>query len=223
MRSYSQFCPVARALDQIGDRWVLLIVRELLIRPCRFSDLRTGLAGIASNLLTERLRTLEESGVIERAELPPPAASSIYRLTERGQALLPVVVALARWGEPLLAGGQNGDHFAGRWLLMLGAAVLRDIPATDLAPLVVELRADQEPLVIEVGPEGIEVRLAGTVGPDLVIDADATTIVNLLTGAIDLVEAHRRTSVQISGEPDADSRFATLLSRMEPFHRLAGA
>ena len=216
MRSYGQFCPIARSLDLVGDRWVLLIVRELLIRPCRFSDLRHGLPGIASNLLVERLRSLEDAGIVERAELPPPAASAIYRLTARGQALLPVVLELARWGEPLLVSGQGGDHFAGRWLLMVATAGMQAIPAADLAPLVVELRTDTDPLIIEVRPDGIGVGLTSTVRPDLVVDADPVTAGGLLTGRIDLEEARQRTSVRISGDPGAAIRFGELLGRIEP-------
>ncbi len=216
MRSYGQFCPIARSLDLVGDRWVLLIVRELLIRPCRFSDLRHGLPGIASNLLVERLRALEDAGIVERAKLPAPAASAIYRLTARGQALKPVVLELARWGEPLLVSGQGGDHFAGRWLLMLATAALQAIPAGDLAPLVVELRTDTDPLVIEVGQDGTDIGLTPTVGPDLVIDADPATAGGLLTGLIDLEGARQRTSVRISGNPGAAIRFGELLGRIEP-------
>ena len=85
MRSYGQFCGLAKALDVIGDRWTLLIVRELLIRgACRYTDLRNGLPGIATNLLAERLRELEEAGVIEREEAPPPIATTLFRLTPRG-------------------------------------------------------------------------------------------------------------------------------------------
>lgn len=214
MRSYGQFCPVARTLDQIGDRWVLLIIRELLIRPSRFSDLRAGLAGIASNLLTERLRTLEETGIIERAQLPPPAASAVYRLTDRGQELLPVVVSLARWGGPLLATGQGTDHFAGRWLIMLATAVLRDVPTAGVAPLLVEFRVDDDPIVIVVGHEGIDVRTVSGADPDVVVRVDPMTAFDLLGGTIDLVDARRRPSVAITGEQDALARLEALWERL---------
>ncbi|CAA9572891.1 MAG: Transcriptional regulator, HxlR family [uncultured Thermomicrobiales bacterium] len=221
MRSYGQFCPIARSLDQVGDRWVLLIIRELLIRPCRFSDLRAGLTGIASNLLTERLRSLEESGIIERAELPPPAASSIYRLTDRGHDLLPVVVALARWGGPLLATGQGDDRFAGRWLIMLATGVLRDVPASDLGPLVVEFRVDREPIVIDVSQAGVTVEIGPGTHPDVIVRADPMTAFDLLGGTIDLAAARRRSSVEVTGERDALTRFETLCGRMTPLHQRA--
>src|SRR5919109_751412 len=103
MRSYGQRCALARALDVVGDRWTLLIVRELLIRqPCRYTDLQYGLPGIATNLLADRLRQLEENGVITREAAPPPVATTVFRLTPRGEALQPVIAALGEWGVPLL-------------------------------------------------------------------------------------------------------------------------
>jgi DNA-binding HxlR family transcriptional regulator len=96
-------CPVANALDVIGPRWTLLIVHELLTREaCRYTDLRAGLPGIATNLLATRLREMQEAGIVEREEAPPPIARTLYRLTPRGQALQPVLEELERWGVPLM-------------------------------------------------------------------------------------------------------------------------
>src|SRR5579884_3950205 len=118
MRSYGQYCAVARALDVLGDRWTLLIVRELLLRgACRYTDLRAGLPGIATNLLADRLRELEDAGVILRRELPPPVASTVFELTPRGEALKPVLSELGRWGIPLMsAGPAPDDAFRAHWL-----------------------------------------------------------------------------------------------------------
>jgi DNA-binding HxlR family transcriptional regulator len=101
-RRYEQFCPVARALDVLGGRWTLLVVRELLTGPKRYSDLRTHLPGMWSNLLAQRLRDLEHAAIVQRTELPPPAARTVYELTERGRALHGVMYELARWGLPYL-------------------------------------------------------------------------------------------------------------------------
>jgi DNA-binding HxlR family transcriptional regulator len=101
-RSYEQFCPLARALDVLGERWTLLLVRELLLGPQRFSDLRVHLPGIGPALLTQRLRDLEAAGLVQRTELPPPAARIVYELTERGRALEAVIYELARFGLPYL-------------------------------------------------------------------------------------------------------------------------
>jgi DNA-binding HxlR family transcriptional regulator len=117
-RTYGQFCPVARALDLLGERWTLLIVRELLTGPQRYSDLRDQLPGMWSNLLAQRLRDLDAAGLVQRRELPPPAARLVYELTERGRALAPVVYELARWGLELL--DEPGDDVVPRHSLALG-------------------------------------------------------------------------------------------------------
>ena len=97
-RSYGDACTIARALDVVGERWALLVVRELLLGPQRFSDVRRALPGASSNLVTDRLRELEARGVVTRRPLPPPAASTVYELTGRGRELEPVVLALGEWG-----------------------------------------------------------------------------------------------------------------------------
>src|SRR3954453_5164333 len=97
-RTYGDACGVARALDVIGDRWALLVVRELLLGPKRFTDLRAGLPGVGPDVLAQRLRDLEEAGAVERRVLAPPAGSKVYELTDRGRDLEPVILALGRWG-----------------------------------------------------------------------------------------------------------------------------
>lgn len=103
MKFYEQVCPVALALDDVGERWTLMIVRDLAMGPLRFSDLLTTNPGIGSNLLTQRLKMLVQRGIVARRTLPPPAASTVYELTDKGRDLLPVLVELARWG------AQHGD------------------------------------------------------------------------------------------------------------------
>src|SRR5216117_1868167 len=99
-RSYNQFCPLARTLDIIGERWTLLIVRELAIGPRRFKDLIDDLPGIGTNLLAARLKELERHGILGRRTLPPPAGSKVYELTERGRSLFAALIPLAQWGLP---------------------------------------------------------------------------------------------------------------------------
>src|ERR1017187_2932151 len=99
MRSYRQYCSIAKALDAVGDRWTLLIIRELLIRGgCRYTDLKNGLPGIATNLLSDRIRELEAAGLIRREDAPPPIATTLFHLTAAGAELQPVLHALGRWG-----------------------------------------------------------------------------------------------------------------------------
>src|SRR3712207_6674695 len=97
-RSYDQFCALAKALDVLGERWTLLVVRELLLGPKRYSDLLEGLPGIGTNLLATRLKTLEANGLVARRRLPAPAASTVYELTDRGRGLEPALYELMRWG-----------------------------------------------------------------------------------------------------------------------------
>src|SRR5881398_628766 len=119
MRSYGQYCSMARALDLVGDRWTLLIVRELLLQGrCRYTDLRNGLPGIATNLLVDRLRELEQAGIVERVEASPSVATAHFRLTARGQALSPVVQALGEWAGPTLGEWQPGEEFRSHWLTL---------------------------------------------------------------------------------------------------------
>jgi DNA-binding HxlR family transcriptional regulator len=109
MKRYGQYCPVAHALDLIGDRWALLVVRELMLGQRRYTDLADALPGIGTNILAARLRSLEAAGVVRRTKLPPPAAVSVYELTETGRALDDVLHSLARWGALTLGAPQADD------------------------------------------------------------------------------------------------------------------
>src|ERR1700683_4870512 len=117
MRSYGQFCSVAKALDVVGDRWTLLIIRELLLRgACRYTDLKNGLPGIATNLLADRIRELEAAGLIRREEAPPPVATTLVHLTEAGAELEPVVRALGSWGVRVMAQPADDQEFRSQWV-----------------------------------------------------------------------------------------------------------
>src|SRR5215213_1131511 len=114
-RSYAQHCTVARALDVVGERWTLLLVRELSTGPKRFKDLLGGLPGIGSNLLAGRLKALEGEGIVRRSTLPPPAGSNVYELTGLGRGLEPVIVALSRWGARLMGSPGEDDEVRAGW------------------------------------------------------------------------------------------------------------
>src|SRR5919199_3326983 len=122
---YQQYCALARALDVAGDRWTLLIVRELVPGPRRFTDLLDGLPGISRNLLTERLRALERDGVVARRDLPPPAARQVYELTEDGRDLAAAMAPLIGWGARRLGELKSSDSFRARWAAV-GMASLAD-------------------------------------------------------------------------------------------------
>jgi len=132
VKSYRQFCALARSLDVLGERWTLLVIRELLLGPRRFTDLLAGLPGIASNLLSDRLRALEAHGVIRRATLPPPAGARVYELTERGRQLRPALLALAQWGMDPIAPPHPEEHRQPAWYAVALEAAFRPELAHDV-------------------------------------------------------------------------------------------
>jgi DNA-binding HxlR family transcriptional regulator len=178
MRSYGQYCAVARALDLVGDRWTLLIVRELLLRPCRYGELQDGLPGVATNLLAERLRALEDDGLVAHDE------PGRYRLTERGQQLGAVVRELARWGALLMAEQDTSDAFRSRWLeiplaLMFGGS---DPGRPEVE---VEIRTGDEVLTLNCRAGEVQARRGVAVSPDLVLTGPPDAMVGVLSGRLD--------------------------------------
>jgi DNA-binding HxlR family transcriptional regulator len=204
MRSYGQFCALARALDVVGDRWTLLIVRELLLRPCRYTDLRDGLPGIATNLLAERLRELEAAGVVERDEPEPPVATTLYRLTQRGEQLRPVVYQLLQWGAPLMIDGAGDDEFRSRWLGVAMEALLNR-PGTTTPDVVVELDTGEEPLVVEARGGNVQARTGTTSAPDAVVHGPPDAVLGVVMGFLEAGGERART-VTIDGDPAALAR-----------------
>lgn len=132
-RTYNQYCPIAHALDLIGDRWTFLIVRDLLLGPKRFGDLAAGLPGIGTNLLTDRLRLLEQTGILQRQTLPPPAGVQVYALTAYGQELEGSINALARWGAHSLGERQQHQIISTDTVLLTARALLRSWPVSSPA------------------------------------------------------------------------------------------
>ena len=192
MRSYSQYCALAKALDVVGDRWSLLIVRELLVRPCRYSELQDGLTGIATNLLAERLRQLEGAEVISRD------ADGRYELTDWGRKLAAPVHELVRWAAPLMLGGQGTDAFRARWLelpleLMFGGI---DPGRPDLQ---IEIRTADEVLTVMSVAGSVEVRAGPAPSPDVVVTGPPELIVGLMSGALDS-DVARSQGVRILGD-----------------------
>jgi DNA-binding HxlR family transcriptional regulator len=212
MRSYGQYCAIARSLDVIGDRWTMLIVREMWLRPCRYTDLRTALPGIATNLLAERLRELEADGLVSRTEEPPPIATALYRLTERGAALVPVLRELLRWGTPLM-GGQGDDAFRPHWLTGIIEFAFDNVGAT--APLVfsVSVSGEGPPVVVRAGAQGVRVERAAPI--DLAVEATMSgspeDLLAVFRGDRDLG------TLTTSGSRSAQSRLrALLIARRRP-------
>lgn len=190
MRSYAQYCALAKTLDLVGDRWTLLIVRELLLRgPCRYTDLRQGLPGIATNLLADRLRELEGAGILARHQAPPPVAATLFELTERGRGLEPALQELTRWGVPCMTEGPRpGDAFRSHWLAWPVETFLEDHdPQSPAVSVAVEV--GEQPIVIEAA--GGQVRTRAGEAPDAAarISGSPHALLGLLSGQIDLARA----------------------------------
>jgi DNA-binding HxlR family transcriptional regulator len=186
MRSYDEYCAIAKSLDVVGDRWTLLIVRELALRgPSRYTDLRNGLPGIATNLLADRLRELESAGVIAREEAPPPIATTLFRLTPRGEGLRPVLEDLTRWGLPLMTEPKPGDAVRSHWLAS-ALEMMLDGPLPDGPSLTVEIQTGDQPIVLEARDGAIRTRLGTADNPDITLTGAARPIMGLLLGLVEL-------------------------------------
>jgi len=203
VKSYQQYCAVARALDSVGDRWVLLIVRELLaFGPSRYSDLKRGLPGIATNLLAERLRSMEADGLVEHHEAPAPISSRVYQLTDRGRELEDVVRALSRWGLPAMPSGpRNGDAVQPQWAALLaGLNVAPSVrPGTEVVVLV---DTGEAPVRVRLRSDGYEIDRHVTDGEDVVLRGDAVLVGGLLTGVLSRQQA-TELGLTVTGDADA--------------------
>ena len=188
MRSYGQYCGIAKALDVIGDRWTILIIRELLIRgACRYTDLKNGLPGIATNLLSDRIRELEAAGLIRREDAPPPVAATVFQLTEAGDQLYPVVDAIGRWGVRYMIERAADDEFRGHWFTFPVSYFLHDRDP-GRPPVSIELRAASSPAVVEISGGQVRTRLGTAAAPDLVLQGDPQLILALFSGALTVAE-----------------------------------
>jgi len=207
MRSYGQSCALAKALDVIGDRWTLLIVRELLIRDsCRYTDLQKGLPGIATNLLAERLNDMEEAGIITREAAPPPVATTLFRLTPRGRDIEPVIAALGRWGSPLFANSAAGDAFCDHWVALPLRLYVRDHSPAD-GPVTIAVRAGKESITIESAGDGsVRVQSGTAASPDARLAGAPRLILALLTGKVSLAQA-RSKGLRCEGDVKVLRRF----------------
>jgi DNA-binding HxlR family transcriptional regulator len=182
VKSYGQYCAIARGLDVVGDRWTLLIVRELLTGPRRYGDLQEGLAGIATNLLADRLRHLEQRGVVDRD------SRGTYRLTKWGQGLKEPIYALARWGGPLMAEPAGDDQFRSDWLVPVVAGVFGGVDPSR-PDTTIEIHTGDSPMTIVSAGGQVQVQPGTADGADLVISGPPEGVIGLLAGALDKAAA----------------------------------
>ena len=205
MRSYDEYCSLAKSLDVVGDRWTLLIVRELLLRgACRYTDLRNGLPGIATNLLADRLRELEHAGLIAREDAPPPIATTLFRLTPRGEELRPVLQDLTRWGLPLMIEERPDDAVRSHWLAWALEQMLVDL-RPDAPAVTIQLLTGDQPIVIETGDGTIRTRLGRADDADATLTGQPRPILGLLLGLLELPDA-QASGVEFQGDPTALDR-----------------
>jgi len=205
LKSYNQSCALAKCLDLVGDRWTLLIIRELLIREsCRYTDIRTALPGIASNLLADRLNQLESHGLIFREDAPPPVATTLFHLTERGQSLEPAILELGRWGSPLLMSPSKKDMLQAHWLVLPLRLYLRDQKPSE-AKIIINVLVGAEAIAVEASQGRITVRLGALKFPDAVVKGKPESVLRLFTGRTTLAAALAE-GVQWEGSPSALGR-----------------
>lgn len=197
-RSYRQYCGLARALDVIGDRWNLLIVRQLLMGPGRYRELLDGLPGVATNLLSDRLRDLEAAGVIERRPAEKGNAV-VYALSPWGAGLREPIEGLIRWSTPLMVSGQGGDPFRPEWLAVALPALI-DGGSAGPSPTV-GVAVDEQLFQLRVTDAGLEVAHHDGRRLDAVLRADATTILGLAAGVLAFDDV--RGAVDLEGDESA--------------------
>ena len=186
-RTYNQYCGVARALDLVGERWALLVVRELTLGGKRFTDLKDGLPGIGTNVLATRLRQLEADGLVEKLRLAPPAATTIYVLTDSGRRVVPAMQALGRWGAESLGEPEPDQAVRSEWLVVaLTAFFDAEAAAATEATILLDIPQGPYRLVIDEGTLRVERRDEAS---DLTISADVSTLIAYLSGAPVAVEA----------------------------------
>ncbi|MFJ6530096.1 winged helix-turn-helix transcriptional regulator [Streptomyces longwoodensis] len=194
-RSYDQYCSAARALDVVGDRWTLLIVRELLAGPRRYTDLHADLPGVSTDVLASRLKDMERDGLTTRRRLPPPGAAYVYDLTLRGRELLPVLQALGAWGQPELGERRPTDAVRAHWFAL---PLLRALEGQGL----VEVRLEEGEFHLHVGAEGGPVYGDGPAPaePDARLVLDTATCTAVARGEVRVPEAVREGRIEVTGE-----------------------
>ena len=221
MRTYCDACAAAHALDLVGERWALLVVRELLLGPKRFTDLRAGLPGVSPNVLAQRLRELEQAGVVRRRKLPPPAASRIYELTDWGMELEPVIIGLGRWGAR--SPSRPRDAAIGVDSIVLALRTMFDARAADGLKASYELRLGEDSFRAVVSDGRFEVVRGSAERTDATIETDPGTLAALVFEGRKLDEALRSGDLNLEGDKQAVERFLTLFPLPEPAATAVGA
>ncbi len=206
-RRYDDPCGIARALDVIGDRWALLVVRELIFGPKRFVQLRSGLHGVSPNVLSQRLRDLENAGVVRQDVLDPPASVAVYQLTERGLALEPVLLELGRWGsqEPVT----TSSELSVSALLLALKTVFHPATAVDAT---FALRVDGDWFRVMVAGDSINITRARAEQPTVTFETDVATLRSVAFGREPVTQAEREGRLSVTGDRRTAERFAQMFA-----------
>jgi DNA-binding HxlR family transcriptional regulator len=184
VKGYRQVCPLARALDVVGERWTLLVIRELMLGPRRYSDLLDGLPGIGTNVLADRLRMLHGHAIVTKRVLPPPAAASVYELTEAGRQLGPSLAALRQWGARHGPPPEPGYTRRPGWALSATTDTTASPPAGTC-----ELRVGQEAFRLTRGDKGLSARGGPAESPDAIISLETDILYRVVTGDLTTQDA----------------------------------
>jgi DNA-binding HxlR family transcriptional regulator/putative sterol carrier protein len=206
-RSYQDGCAMAHALDLIGERWALLVIRELILGPKRFTDLRAGLPGISPNVLTQRLEELERTAILRRRKLPSPAAAWVYELTDWGVQLEPAIMALGRWAarSPFLPqAGLNADS------LILSFRTMFDPRAAEGFNASIELRIGENRFHAKVTHGQMELIRGRADQADVVIEGDSDALASVVYGGRKFSDALRTGDLRVEGDKSIAKRFLTL-------------
>jgi DNA-binding HxlR family transcriptional regulator/putative sterol carrier protein len=211
-RTYDQYCGLARALDVLGERWTMLVVRELLIGPKRFSDLIDGLPGIGANALSARLKSLEADGLVTKRRLPPPAASTVYELTERGRGLDPVVTEMIRWGVDLLGPPAPTDRFRPGWIVTSMRALFDPSLAAGITRIY-RLQVDDDVFAIRIDDGELDVvQGEAPADADLSLRTDSDTVLAIGSGELPAEDAIDSGRVAVErGDPAEARAFAGMI------------
>jgi DNA-binding HxlR family transcriptional regulator len=213
-RTYDDGCAAAHALDLVGERWALLVVRELLLGPKRFTDLKSGLPHASPNVLAQRLRDLEAAGVVRRGKLPPPAASRIYELTAWGRDLEPVIIALGRWG--VRSPTKPPDAELGVDSLILSFRTMFDPDRAEGLDALYEFRLGEDRFRAEVAEGRLEIARGTAEQPDATVEAEAGTLAALVYDELELDDTLSSGDLGIEGDRALVERFLALFPLPEP-------
>ena len=198
-KEYEQYCPMALGLERIGERWTLLIVRDLMFGPMRYSDLKAGMPAIATNMLANRLAEMQETGIISKREMPPPAASTVYELTELGRGLAPVLLELGKWGMSFLPAHDKGGFV--REGLRARAPFAAERTSSSAEP--VTLIVDDEVIGFDIRPGSVEVLNTAPPNPAGTLTLDSSTLMELMLLGKSVVQAAAEGDAELQGDAAA--------------------